>query len=48
MSGPDKPPQAAYQMWAQINQVSTTWDQLTNAQQANWEAIANAAIEAND
>lgn len=47
MSGPDKPPQAAYTMWATLTGATETWDELTTGQQANWEAIANAAIEAN-
>lgn len=47
LDGPDKPPQAAYEKWAQITGDTTTWNQLTTAQQANWGAIAQAAINAN-
>ena len=48
MSGNDKPPKAAYDKWAQLNNVSVTWDQLTTAQPVNWQAIAQAAIDANE
>ena len=47
MSGSDKPPKAAYEAWAQATNNSTTWDQLTPAQQVIWGAVAQAAIDAN-
>jgi hypothetical protein len=47
MSGSDKPPRAAYTEWATLTECSTTWDQLTPAQQVIWGAVAQAAIDAN-
>lgn len=47
MSGNDKPPKAAYQVWAAANN-GPAWDTLNTAQQGLWAAIAQAAINANN
>ena len=46
MSGSDKPPKAAYTMWAQTHNVSIPWESLTTGEQGNWNLIAQAAINA--
>lgn len=46
MSGGDHPPQACYEKWAQLNNVSIPWASLNTGQQANWALIAQAAINA--
>ena len=46
MSGNDKPPKAAYNIWAQTHGISIPWESLTTAEQGNWALIAQAAINA--
>jgi hypothetical protein len=45
-SGGDHPPQAAYEAWLAFNPGQPTWADLTSDVQAEWNLIAQAAIDA--
>lgn len=47
MSGGDHPPQAAYEAWQAFNPGQPDWSDLTTAEQTQWAAVAQAAIDAN-